>query len=435
MNGSVGLDFATQSARAILIDDSGKIIERFNTDLAQVITGLNNSRTQDPKSWLYAINFLLEKVEEATKKHSMNIVGLSITATSGTFLLCDDEGRPVTQGIMYNDGTASSPLERAKLLAQPNTNFKHVPEFLISYLTKEKDIAADWSHALKTGFDLDKKEWKVETDLSLPKVVAPGTKLGEIAFSLPLGGTPIFAGMTDGCTGQISAGGTRVGSAVTTLGTTLVTKIIYNKNVSGPGFYSHLLPETTWLTGGASNLGGISLKKFNNLDEMNLLASEFGPAGRVVYPLIGKGERFPIANNELVEIESASSISAAEEFRSILEGIAFAERLSYEILENAGGPKINSLNSVGGGTKSKLWSEIRATVMKMPVATQENAGSDLGAAMLALAASKGGSLSENLSQIPLQAGITYEPNVSEINKLEENYQKFLELIRRFRKDL
>ena len=156
---------------------------------------------------------------------------------------------------------------------------------------------------------------------------------------------------------------------------------------------------------------------------------------RVFYPLIGKGERFPIANNELVEIESSSSISAAEEFRSILEGIAFAERLSYEILESAGGPKIKSLNSVGGGTKSQLWSQIRATVMKIPVVTQENAGSDLGAAMLALAACKGGALSENLNQIPLQAGINYEPNISEINKMEENYQKFLEIIRRFRKDL
>lgn len=428
MNGVVGLDFATQSARAILIDENAKIIDRINTDLAPVVIGENNSRTQDPKSWLYALNFLLEKIEESAKNNSILITGLSITATSGTFILVDGEGRPLTPGIMYNDGTANSPLDRAKLLNKPGSTFKHVPEFLISYLTKDRNIPADWSHSLKTGFDLEEKVWKVNTDLRLPEVVAPGSKLGEISFSLPLAGVPIFAGMTDGCTGQISAGGTKVGSAVTTIGTTLVTKLISDKNISGPGFYSHLLPPSTWLSGGASNLGGISLKKFNNLDEMNRLAREFGPSNRIVYPLVGKGERFPISNKDLLEIESAKATSEAEEFRSILEGIAFAERLSYEILAEAGGPKLTSINSVGGGTKSELWSQIRATILKLPVSTQPSAGSDLGAAMLALAAVKSSEISKNLSEIPLQHGITFEPNQKELDKLENNYQKFLELI-------
>ena len=433
MNGSIGLDFATQSARAILIDENAKIISRIGTELSPVTLGANNSRTQDPKSWLYAINFLLEKMEEAAKENSITPIGISITATSGTFLLCDNEGRPLTQGVMYNDGTANSPLARAGLLNLPNTYFKHVPEFLVSYLTKEQNIPADWSHALKTGFNLESKNWEVSTNLRLPDVVPPGTKLGEVSFSLPLSGTPIFAGMTDGCTGQISAGGTKIGSAVTTLGTTLVTKIVSDKNISGPGFYSHLVPQSTWLAGGASNLGGISLKKFNDLDEMNRLAADLGPSERIVYPLNGTGERFPISNSDFVEIESTKPKSEAEEFRSILEGIAFAERLSYEILEKAGGPKISNLNSVGGGTKSKLWSQIRANVMNIPITTRESAGSDLGVAMLALAASRQGKLSQNLSDIPLQPGLTFEPN-NEKKQLEINYQKFLELIHHFHKD-
>lgn len=435
MNGAIGLDFATQSARAILIDENAKIKARFNTDLAPVVTGANNSRTQDPKSWLYALNYLLEQVEVAAKELGITPTSLAITATSGTFLLCDEEGRPISQGIMYNDGTANSPLERAKLLGNFGAHFKHVPEFLISYLTKELDIAADWSHALKSGVDLSTANWKVDSEFILPKIVAPGTKLGEISFSLPLSGVSIYAGMTDGCTGQISAGGTKIGSAVSTIGTTLVTKIVSEKNISGQGFYSHLIPPATWLAGGASNLGGISLKKFNNLERLNELATEQGPANRIVYPLVGKGERFPIANGEMLEIESSPAKDETEEFRSIIEGIAFAERLSYEKLVAAGGPKISAMSSVGGGTKSKLWSQIRATVLGVEVTVRPDAGSDLGAAMLALAGNRGGDLAKNLSEIPLQKGVTYSENKSEKEKLESNYSKFLELIHRSHKDL
>jgi D-ribulokinase len=434
MNGSIGLDFATQSARAVLIDEGGKIRARFTTELAEVVMGKNNSKTQDPKSWLYAIDYLLERIFESAKENSLNPTALVITATSGTFLLCDDEGRPLTHAVMYNDGTANTPLERAEKLGFPGANFKHVPEFLISYLTRERDIPTDWSHALKTGVDLSTKDWRVNTNFKLPKVVAPGTFLGKISDALPYSGISIYAGMTDGCTGQISAGGTKIGSAVTTLGTTLVMKIVATSDISGPGFYSHLIPNSTWLAGGASNLGGVALKKFTDLDKLNELAREFGPANRIVYPLVGVGERFPIASPEMVEVESAKSTSETEEFRSILEGIAFAERLSYEILTSAGAPKIASLNSVGGGTKSKLWSEIRATVLGKEVITRPNAGSDLGAAMIGLAADKAGSFEENLSAIPLQDGITIEPNLVEKEKLEKSYLQFLEINRHSRKD-
>ena len=94
-------------------------------------------------------------------------------------------------------------------------------------------VATDASHALKSGYDAARGAWPEELarelgDL-LPAVVAPGTRLGEVCATaaeqtgLPAG-TPIVAGMTDGCAAQIAAGALRPGDWNSVLGTTLVLK-------------------------------------------------------------------------------------------------------------------------------------------------------------------------------------------------------------------
>ena len=75
----------------------------------------------------------------------------------------------------------------------------------------------------------------------------------------------------------------------------------------------------------------------------------------------------------------------ADGYRAIIEGIAFAERYAFEILESAGAQISGAIYSAGGGSRSVIWSEIRATVMNRPVATVKDSGSDLGAAMIAAA--------------------------------------------------
>lgn len=437
MNGFIGLDFATESARALLLNDLGLVIARVGTKLAPVIIGSDGSRRQDPKSWKIALDKMLSEICKQASDLKITPVALTITATSGTFVLCDKEGEPLCDGVMYNDGTANSPLERAVKLGLPNSYFKHVQEFLVSYLIRDNKCPTDWSHALKSGVDLASKDWSpaaknLAGSLKLPDVIAPGTLLGEVAQIHNLPAMKIYAGMTDGCTAQISAGGANFGSAVTTLGTTMVLKIISKVDISGPGFYSHLVPDTIWLTGGASNLGGISLQEFGDLDLLGKQADEYGPAKSVCYPLIGTGERFPITNKSLTRLRSEPSLNLVEDFRSILEGIAFAERLSYEILIAAGAPKLSALSTVGGGAKSAVWNSIRATVLGSPITARPAAGSDLGASMIAFAASQSGSLSGNLSKVALQPGAVFEPVAIESAQMQENYQKFLLLISQYR---
>lgn len=430
----IGIDIATESTRALLVDENAKIIGVANAKLAPVIRGEDGSVTQDPKSWVIAVASLLTEIQGIAAVAQVEAISLVISATSGTFTLVNSDGRAVIPAAMYNDGRAASPLDRAIFIRnteklEGDLHFVHTPEFVIASLLNRKpqEISADWSHALKTGIDLHTQSWKAEIlsqasleNISLPKVVAPGAKLGAI------GNLNIYAGMTDGCTAQISAGGADLGSAVTTLGTTMVIKLVTNKDVSGPGFYSHLLPASNWLVGGASNLGGISFKEYaGDIKSWDKKAEAHGPASFVSYPLISKGERFPIANKDLVKMTTGVPIDETENYRAILEGIAFAEKLSYEILAKAGAPLTGELRTAGGGAKSPTWCKIRATVLNRPVIAQKDSGSDLGAALIAIAAvTNPEDITKGISANKLPAGEIYLPVLDEVENLAAGYSRF-----------
>ena len=452
--GAIGVDLATESARAILLDSNANIIGRVSATLAPVQRGEDGRRTQDPQSWISATEEVLTAISKIAQQNHMTPQALAISATSGTFVLVDDANQPIAPSAMYNDGRASNPLDRAlEIITEvdptQHLDLLHVPEFVIRWLTQSRNIATDWSHAMKTGVDLHTKKWNLvveeraeKLNISLPRVVAPGDNIGELSFSraeeLGLPQLTIYAGMTDGCTGQISAGGAQLGSAVTTLGTTLVLKVVGEREIVGPGYYSHLLPEDRWLGGGASNIGGISLRYIapaavltSELKRFDGLAELHGPASIVTYPLVGRGERFPFPSQEITELSSGNPMNEIDKYRAILEGIAFTERYAYEILEMAGADLSGELTTVGGGAHSATWCTIRATILGRPIIARNESGSDLGAAMIALAAHFGGDLAKSLDSIAVPKGEIFSPIETELDALEESYQRFLELTKSF----
>jgi sugar (pentulose or hexulose) kinase len=437
----LGIDCATQSSRSVLIDSDGKIYARHTIDLAPVQRGADGRLTQDPQSWLTAIDGHFENAAKEAKSQDLVIAGASISATSGTFVLTNHDGVPIAPAAMYNDGRAANPLARAeKIIGEVgagNYLFAHTPEYIVAHLTGQPLhlVSTDWSHAMKTGVDLDIKSWGEgalntahKSSITLPSVVAPGELLGRTKS----GDIPIYAGMTDGCTAQISVGATSMGSAVSTLGTTLVLKVVGNKEIAGAGFYSHLLPKERWLGGAASNLGGISFEKYQSeIKAWDQKAAEHGPASYAVYPLVGTGERFPVANKDMKCVATGAAQNEIDEYRAILEGIAFAERYAFEILENAGAQITGAIYSAGGGARSAIWSEIRATVMNRPIATVKDSGSDLGAAKIAAASHRGGDLAKELDKFNSSTVEVIEPNKLEREALENRYQEFLTLVKPF----
>ena len=448
----IGIDIATENVRAVAIDTEGNLYGSSSEKLAPVTGGSDKRLTQDPASWIAAASKVLKELATKCKAEGLTPKALCISATSGTFVITDSKGVPIADAAMYNDGRASSIIGRAeKIIGEASQSgpylLANTPEFVIAHLAGVplSEIATDSSHSLKIGLDLATTTWNQSVldqvqslKLTLPRLVLPGKKLAnissEISKQLGLDQIPIYAGMTDGCTAQISAGGSSC--SVTSLGTTMVIKAVSKTNIKGASFYSHLLPKNRFLAGGASNIGGISYKQFaSDIDNWNQKAADFGVANVVTYPLPNVGERFPFLAPEMENLISGTVKNDTEAFRATLEAIAFTERYSYELLEKAGADISPQIFTAGGGGKSALLSQIRATVLGKPVVTLSKSGSDIGAAMLALASdqvSSDGDLAEGLSKIKISHGEIFNPADNEKDGLERNWQEFLTLTATYR---
>ena len=438
----IGIDIATENVRAVAIDTEGNLYGSSSEKLAPVTGGSDKRLTQDPASWIAAVSKVLKELATKCKAEGLTPKALCISATSGTFVITDSKGVPIADAAMYNDGRASSIIGRAeKIIGEASQSgpylLANTPEFVIAHLAGVPltEIATDSSHSLKIGLDLATTTWnqpvldQVQSlKLTLPRLVLPGTKLANLSSAvcaqLGLDQIPIYAGMTDGCTAQISAGGST--GSVTSLGTTMVIKAVSKTNIKGASFYSHLLPKNRFLAGGASNIGGISYKQFaSDIDNWNQKAADFGVANVVTFPLPNVGERFPFLAPEMKNLISGSVKNDTEAFRATLEAIAFTERYSYELLEKAGADISPQIFTAGGGGKSALLSQIRSTVLGKPVVTLSKSGSDIGAAMLALASdqvSSDGDLAEGLSKIKISHGEIFNPADNEKDGLEQIYE-------------
>ena len=441
----IGIDIATSNLRAVAIDITGTPVARASEPIAPVIKGNDKSATQDSKSWIRSVDKVLTQLCKELGEKGLTPQSLLISATSGTFVLCNKDGAPIADAIMYNDGRANDPLARAaKVIESSNKSgpvyFANTPEFVIAHLSDQplSRLPTDTSHGLKMGVDFESKDYLATTkeiaaslNITLPKVVLPGTKIAtisnQIAAKLGIPPIPIYAGMTDGCTAQIAAGGAT--GSVTSLGTTMVIKVVADTNISGDGFYSHLLPSNRYLLGGASNIGGVSYQKYaNDIESFNNKAAQISSANFITYPLTVTGERFPIKSSTITNLISAKPDSDVMEFRGILEGIAFTEKYAYDLLQKAGAKLSQIIYTTGGGGKSKVLSQIRANILNRPVAITNTTGSDMGAAFLSLAShtKSGDDLTKGLAAINISHGEIFKPMQDEA--LSSNYQKYLTLI-------
>ncbi|MFF1765014.1 FGGY-family carbohydrate kinase [Streptomyces sp. NPDC058249] len=258
----------------------------------------------------------------------------------------------------------------------------------------------DSSHALKTAYDLEADSWPhvVFAELGLPEqllppVVRPGSRLGEVCAAaaertgIPAG-TPVIAGMTDGCAAQIASGALREGSWNAVLGTTLVLKGVSSVPVrDGTGVvYNHRAPDGSWWPGGASSVGaGALTARFPDASPaaMDRAASAHEPASVLAYPLTSPGERFPFLAPDATPFVLGSPGSDTDLWAALLQGVALTERLCLDYLHHLGAPLDGPLTFTGGAARSPYWNQLRADILGRPARVPEQTEPALGMAALA----------------------------------------------------
>ena len=466
----LGIDLGTQSVRVLAVDEEGTIHGKGSHPLASKRDGSRHE--QDPEEWWRAVVIASKAALQGLRAEAIR--GVAVDATSGTILLLDERGRAVTPGLMYDDGRATEETKQvnavgASMWAELGYNrmqaswglpklvwllrekgkiahgtwLAHQSDFINRRLVGQA-VATDTSNALKTGVDLNKSEWPVEIfdaleipNSILPKVARPGEQLGTICAKaadetgIPKG-TPVIAGMTDGCAAQIGAGALRPGSWNSVLGTTLVLKGVSRELIRDPlgVVYSHRSPDGNWLPGGASSVGaGILGKHFpgRDLEALNLKVGDH-VSDVVVYPLLSKGERFPFQAAEAEGFMLGTPSDEIDLYAALLQGVSFIERLCFDYLDLLGAPVGGDLFLTGGGAKSRSWCQLRADVLGRVVSLPENAESALGMAILA--AANGGQVAETAAKM-VRIRERIEPRPDRAGRLHDLYLKLVEeLLRR-----
>jgi xylulokinase len=217
-------------------------------------------------------------------------------------------------------------------------------------------------------------------------------------------GTPVVTGTVDGSAAALEAGAVSPGTAAEMTGTSTVLLMPAGSPVVEPAFIAipHCVPERYLLLGAMAASGG-SLKWFrdqfgslsegdrgsDDTDPYDLLtgeASDCRPgSGGVIFLPYMMGERSPIwhTNARGVFYGLTLSTTRGSMIRAILEGVCFALRHNVEHAYEAG-IRVTELRSVGGGTRSDLWNQIKADVLGIPILLPETSvGAPFGDAVLA----------------------------------------------------
>ncbi|QDY80481.1 FGGY-family carbohydrate kinase [Streptomyces qinzhouensis] len=471
----IGVDVATAAVRALCVDGQGRVRGEAREPLPEPVRGPGGTSEQDARAWWPAVCAALRRITAGLPSYGREVVAVAVSATSGTIVPADADGGPLGPALMYDDRSAADINAAAQRLGAARWDalgltvgptaalgravrclhthgpalrqVLHTPEVIGRALTGGP-VPADWSHALKTGYDPRAGHWAEEVFTALgfpltllPRVGAPGTEAGTVgpaaaeATGLPVG-CSVRLGMTDGCAGQLATGAVAPGQFVGVLGTTYVLKGVSTELVRDPAgaLYSHRHPDGWWLPGGASNTGGEALGPLPapRIAALDRAARERGPASYIRYPLRREGERFPFVAPAARGFALGGPADETDAHRAALEGVAFVERLAVERVRRLGIPVSGPLYAAGGGSRSPVWSAIRATVLDRPVRAAERAETAFGAALLAASGTLHASLAESAAAMTGRRGTAAEtdPVPAERAALEDAYGRFVTELRR-----
>ncbi len=461
-----GIDVGTQGVRVALVDLTGT--ER-GAGTAP-ITGSHRSagrHEQHPDQWWEATLSALRTALDGAGE-PLDVVALALDATSGTVLVEAGDGRARGNALMYDDARAGAQARRAQEAGhelwsalgyrmqaswalpkalwlvengglEPGERIVHQSDHLLGRLAGTR-VATDTSNALKTGADLRDATWPQDlfTDLGLdprllPDLVVPGTPIGSVGAAAAgltglRQGTPIVAGMTDGCAAQIAAGALRPGHWSSALGTTLVIKGASTRLLHDPSgaVYSHRHPDGGWMPGGASSSGaGVLSQTFGagSLQELTLAAAHSVPTSAFTYPLSGAGERFPFVAPEAHAFTIGAVEGPAAQFAALCHGLAYLEKLAYDALCQLGADTSGPVTLTGGASRNRWLNQLRANALGRRCLLPASAEAATGMAVLA-ASTIDGSVTEAADRMTVIRE-SVEPDLEAGQELWTGYERFV----------
>ena len=464
----LGVDVGTTATKAVLVDSSGHIISQgraeYPTEYLQA-----GWVEQDPNDWWLSFCQAVEIAQAGAA--GAKISGIAISAQAPTLIAVDANGDPVRNAMIWMDRRAQAEADelaskfsnisqltgnradpyyvaaKIKWLIknepanyQKTKYFLQIPGYLNYKLTGKFGI--DSAHAsLLQLRNAENSKW---ADDVMKFVGVSEDKFPQIANSIVLqgevlsnnqskiaAGTPVYFGSVDGCSAALEAGVIDPGVVAEMTGTSTVLLMPTDGNNFNDAFVAieHAIAGRQ-LRLGAMVASGASvawlqqsiLKGEQSVEQLSKDAQEVAPGseGLLFLPYM-MGERSPIwhTNARGVFFGLSLTTTPAMMFRAVLEGTAFALAHNVEI-GKASGIRIDEIRSIGGGSKSGLWNQIKADVLGMPIAVLEDSvGAAVGDAYLA---GMGAGLFKDIRQT-LKTNVKIETRFVPDQKVHSYYQE------------
>jgi xylulokinase len=418
----VGLDVGTTGAKALAISPEGQVLARAEEEYALSMPAPGWAE-QNPEDWLRASETALSAVG------AERAAGIGLSGQMHGLVVLDDADRVIRPAILWNDQrTAFECAEIEKRVGlgrlisltgnRALTGFtapkllwlgRHEPEayarvrhvllpkdYVRLRLTGERTIdVADASGTLL--FDVARRQWSAEMldALQIPREwLPPALESPEVAGKTARG-VPVAAGAGDQAAGALGVGVERPGPLSVVLGTSGVVFAALPSFGADPEarvhVFCHAVPGT-WHAMGVMLSAAGSLRWFREAaapgTAYELLVREAeridpGADGLIFLPYLS-GERTPHAdpNARGAFVGLALEHGRGTLARAVLEGVAYGLRDSLELLKELD-VRPDVARASGGGARSRLWLEIVASVLGLPLElTAAEEGAAYGAALL-----------------------------------------------------
>ncbi|MYU26345.1 FGGY family carbohydrate kinase [Streptomyces sp. SID8352] len=440
----IGVDCSTTAAKAVVWRADGVALSenRRVFDLSQPRPGWGEQNAED---WWTATKSALRRAVQTVDTSRLR--ALSITHQRESFVCLDHAGKPLRPAMLWLDTRATEEVAKYgtaevhritgkpanptpawyKLLwlarHEPDTMARvskvvDVQGFLVHRLIGE--WVTSWASADPLGL-VDMATFDYGDGLlaaagltrsQLSELRPPGSVLGtllpEVAheLGLPLG-LQVVAGAGDGQCAQLGCGVTGPERAYLNLGSGIVSGTHSDEYAHGTEFrtLASAIPGAytleTFLGGGTVNLSWF-VEKFSGVDTRALgldltpeqvletAAAKLPPGAEGLLALpYWAGALTPYwdhnARGALIGLTGIHGKSHV--YRALLEGIALEQRFLTAGTETARGRPINEVVALGGGSRSPVWCQIIADVMRRRLTVvKEPESTCLGAGMLAAAA-------------------------------------------------
>ena len=434
----IGIDIGTSSVKAVLINEDQQIVASKSAEL-EVSRPHHGWSEQDPDSWWAACCDVFDALAMDHPSELSAVKGIGLSGQQHGATLIDASDKPLRPCILWNDGRSfkeaaeiSSACERVTgNIAMPGFTApklmwvaEHEPDIFAKVATVllPKDYvrlkltggkASDMSDSSGTGWlDTAARDWSGEmldvtgmTRAQMPELFegsdATGTLLSALASRWGMSERVVVAGGGgDNPASACGVGAVEPGTGFVSIGTSGVIFVSADQHRPNPEdavhAFCHAVPNTWHQMGVALSSAG-SLDWFANVlgEKPGDLVAPLGdladgPSTVIFLPYLS-GERTP--HNDVGMRGAFLGLDQADDklamTKAVLDGVAFAFKDCFEVLTMPL-KEPRHLLAVGGGSRSRYWLSVIATVLGVPVSVPEDGdfGGAFGAARLGMIAAE-----------------------------------------------